>query len=567
MVNTIPVAPDVKAETFEDAVVFITLTASDADDGGDIAPHFTLSALPAHGTLYATDPLFGPKPPEPAQAGTAYAADGWSYDSESNTWSRTFFFVPAPDWSGTTTFDYVVTDSAGADSAAATATMTLEAMADAPVVDANAHDQPDPLGLAEANRPPVAQDDAPNGVGTPVVANPAAPLVSFVGPTWVLANDSDPDAGETALLRVTAAGVSEQTQVAVPPGVETAVAGIYGTLYIKPEGSYVYKLDSARVATMGLAAGEQAVERFVYTAANNGGGAGNQDTATLSIIAQGANDAPLDISISSARVDENVPIGTVVGTLAAFDPDGDPITWTLTDSAGGRFALDPNTGVLTVADDGLFPINFERQQSYTIGVTASDGALRNARQITILVNDIDEAPVLFFLQDKLPVPIPENVLSSSTLYYTLTIHDDALGSWTIALSGEQANLFHLSQQSATVYQLWFDGGVVPDYETLQSYSVSVDVDDPAMGDGPEARFSLTIPVANVQELATTSSVTITVDEDTPRVLTSADFPYNDPDGVDMLQVEILSVPGRESSTTIRPAATLPTRSSSPAGQR
>jgi len=125
MVNTIPVASDVEAETFEDAVVFITLTASDTDDGGDIAPHFTLSALPAHGTLYATDPLFGPKPAEPAQAGTAYAADGWSYDSESNTWSRTFFFVPALEWSGTTTFDYVVTDSANADSAPATATITL----------------------------------------------------------------------------------------------------------------------------------------------------------------------------------------------------------------------------------------------------------------------------------------------------------------------------------------------------------------------------------------------------------------------------------------------------------
>jgi VCBS repeat-containing protein len=438
--NTMPFASDVEAETRKDSIVFITLTSTDTEDGGDLATTFTL-----------TDP---------------------------------------------------------------------------------------------PNSPPVAQDDAPNGIGTPVVANPAAPPVTFVSPASVLANDSDPDAGETALLRVTAAGVPEQTQVAVPPGVETAVAGTYGTLTIKPEGSYVYKLDSARAATMGLAAGVQATERFVYAAANNGGGAGNQDAATLSIIVQGANDAPHDISISSARVDENVPIGTVVGTLAAFDPDGDPITWTLTDSAGGRFALDPNTGVLTVADDGLFPINYERQQSYTIGVTASDGTLSGARQLTISVNDIDEAPILFFLQDKLPVPIPENVLAAPTLYYTLTVRDDALGSWTIALSGAQANLFHLAQLSATVYQLWFDGGVVPDYETLQSYSVSVDVDDPAMGDGPEVRFSVTIPVANVQELATTSSVTITVDEDTRRVLTSADFPYNDPDGVDMAAVEILSVPAK-----------------------
>ena len=83
----------------------------------------------------------------------------------------------------------------------------------------------------------------------------------------------------------------------------------------------------------------------------------------------------------------------------------------MTDSAGGRFALDPNTGVLTVADDGLFPINFEGQQSYTIVARASDGALSSTRQLTIAVNDIDEAPMLSYRQDKLPVPIPENVLA------------------------------------------------------------------------------------------------------------------------------------------------------------
>ena len=427
------------------------------------------------------------------------------------------------------------------------------------------------------NRPPVALDDTPNGVGTPVLANPGAPIVAFVSPVSALANDTDPDAGETALLRVTQAGVSEGTQIAVLPGTETAVLGTYGTLYIKPEGTYVYKLDSARAATLGLAAGEQATEQFVYTAANNGCGAGNQDTATLSIIVQGANEAPRDITISSDRVDENVPIGAAVGTLAAFDPDGNPITWTLTDSAGGRFALDPNTGVLTVADDGFFPINFERQQSYTIVVRASDGTLSSSRQLTIAVNDIDEAPTLTYLQDKLPVPIRENVLAPETLYYTLTVHDDALGSWTIALSGAQADLFHLEQTAPTEYQLYFNGGVVPDYETLQAYSVSVDVDDPAMGDGPDARFNLTIPVANVEEPSTTSSVTITLDEDTPRILTSADFPCNDPDGVGMLRIEILTVPakgklyydptgGKPSDAIVLPGAQTVTKAALDAGQ-
>ena len=43
------------------------------------------------------------------------------------------------------------------------------------------------MDAPEANRPPVALDDTPNGVGIPVVANPGAPLVTFVGPASALA--------------------------------------------------------------------------------------------------------------------------------------------------------------------------------------------------------------------------------------------------------------------------------------------------------------------------------------------------------------------------------------------
>jgi hypothetical protein len=85
MANTIPVAVNVEGLTFEDGVIFITLTASDAEDGvSGASPSFTLSGLPAHGTLYATDHLFGPSPPVLAQTGIAYSPDG-GYDSESGT--------------------------------------------------------------------------------------------------------------------------------------------------------------------------------------------------------------------------------------------------------------------------------------------------------------------------------------------------------------------------------------------------------------------------------------------------------------------------------------------------
>ena len=49
---------------------------------------------------------------------------------------------------------------------------------------------------------------------------------------------------------------------------------------------------------------------------------------------------PHDIVISDASVDENLPAGTVVGTLSATDTPGDVLRFALVDDAGGRFAVD-----------------------------------------------------------------------------------------------------------------------------------------------------------------------------------------------------------------------------------
>jgi hypothetical protein len=78
------------------------------------------------------------------------------------------------------------------------------------------------------------------------------------------------------------------------------------------------------------------------------------------------NEAPGAISDSDAAPDsvaENSANGTVVGVTAlAIDPDvGDSLTYSLTNDAGGRFAIDGATGVVTVADGSL--LDFEMAES------------------------------------------------------------------------------------------------------------------------------------------------------------------------------------------------------------
>jgi len=109
-------------------------------------------------------------------------------------------------------------------------------------------------------------------------------------------------------------------------------------------------------------------------------------TVTINPVA----DTPNDITFSADAVDENAVNGTVVGTASGVDPDtGETFTYALTNDAGGRFAIDANTGEITVADGSL--LNFEAAMSHdiTIRVTDSDGLTYDETK-AITLNDLSE---------------------------------------------------------------------------------------------------------------------------------------------------------------------------------
>jgi VCBS repeat-containing protein len=111
--NDGPVANAVSTSGNEDTVIPVTLTASDMD--GSVAS-FTLSGLPANGTLYLDAAMT-----QIAPAGAALAASGNSL---------TLYFKPPFNWNGATTFNYTATDNSGATSAPASASITVAAVDD-----------------------------------------------------------------------------------------------------------------------------------------------------------------------------------------------------------------------------------------------------------------------------------------------------------------------------------------------------------------------------------------------------------------------------------------------------
>lgn len=109
--------------------------------------------------------------------------------------------------------------------------------------------------------------------------------------------------------------------------------------------------------------------------------------ALLSIAAPNA--APTDLAIDHASVDENLPAGAVVGTLHADDAATDTLTFNLADDAGGRFTVDAKTGVVTTTQ----ALDHEAAASFDIIAKVTDqGGLSTQQQLTIGVNDVNEAP-------------------------------------------------------------------------------------------------------------------------------------------------------------------------------
>ncbi|MEP1407588.1 MAG: VCBS domain-containing protein [Anderseniella sp.] len=115
-------------------------------------------------------------------------------------------------------------------------------------------------------------------------------LSGDVSSTW-----TDADLGEQALLKVVggSAGIAPQLVLTFTGGSgdEAEIAGIYGSLFIKEDGSYRYVLDDADADTEALTDGQSVTDSFNYTIAN-GEDAGDTTTSTINIDIAGSDDGP-----------------------------------------------------------------------------------------------------------------------------------------------------------------------------------------------------------------------------------------------------------------------------------
>ena len=253
-----------------------------------------------------------------------------------------FSYTPVPAFNGTDTFTYQANDGT-TNSNVATATITVNPINDAPTVDA----------VASATIP----EDA------------SVQTVSLSGIGLGAANEGN------QTLTVTAS--SSNTALIPDPTVTYTSPNATGTL------SYIPAANANGTATITVAAQDDG-------GTANGGDDSFQTTFIVTVTP--VNDAPTAIDLDNTSVDENQPVGTLVGTFTAVDPDvGDSHTFSLVPGEG-----DTDNALFSFGSPELktnVPFDFETGNSFSIRVQASDGN-GGTIQAAIIINviDVNEAP-------------------------------------------------------------------------------------------------------------------------------------------------------------------------------
>ncbi len=209
------------------------------------------------------------------------------------------------------------------------------------------------------------------------------------------------------------------------------------------------------------------------------------------------NEVPTGLSLSTATIPENSPLGTIVSSISTQDPDvGDTFTYSLVPGIGSQNNSQFSIVGGSLRSNALF--DFESNTSYSVRIKSTDaGGLSTEGLFAITVTNVNEAPFNLSLSGTLLENTPLNVV---VLSVTATDIDagDSLTYSLVAGQGADDN----SKFAMTV-----TGGIRPlvpiDFETQSSYSIRAKATDAG---GLSVERAFTVLVVNQNDAPTSLSL-------------------------------------------------------------
>ena len=226
----------------------------------------------------------------------------------------------------------------------------------------------------------------------------------------------------------------------------------------------------------------------------------------VTIAVTDVNEAPVitkdaDGGIAASTVSDT----KAIATIAATDPDGDTLTYSVTDT---DFEIDANTGVLTFKNPPTYDSATAANNTKTVTVTVSDGALSDTVVVTITVTapavGPNNAPTFVDASDAEISALAVSVVENTTAVTTLKATDaDAGASLTYSITGgRDAGLFEITDGTTN---LVFK--TAPDFEAPGSAATTpsnIYVVEVTVTDGTDTDvLTLTVTVTDANDVAPT----------------------------------------------------------------
>lgn len=206
---------------------------------------------------------------------------------------------------------------------------------------------------------------------------------------------------------------------------------------------------------------------------------------------------------NAGTVAEGVSNGSAVGIdlaatasadLLALVPGATAITYALADDAGGRFAIDPVTGIVTVANTGLLDyqtapdINGGPDRGYTITVEASAGGVKSPASFTILVTPGNDAPDVPSDANAGADVVMEGAATGTLVGITAQASDPNGNPVTYSLANNDGGRFQINATTGVVSVL---NGALLDYETEPVRYITVRATD-SLGASSDSVFAISL---------------------------------------------------------------------------
>ena len=280
-------------------------------------------------------------------------------------------------------------------------------------------------------------------------------------------------------------------------------------------GAFAINASSGAITVAG-ALDHETTPTYTLTMQVSDGTATANAAATIKVT--DVNEAPVVTAQTTAfTVAEDANNGTTVGTVAATDPENDPLTFSITSgNLSDAFTINARSGAITVAGT----LDRETTSTYTLTVRASDASLSGTADFTVNVTDVNEAPTVTAQSSAFTVA--ENA-NNGTAVGTVAATDPENDRLTFSITnGNTGNAFAVNASSGAITV----AGTL-DHETTPTYTLTVRASDGSLSG--TANFTVNVTDVNEAPVVTAQNAAFTVAENAANGATVGTVAATDPE--------------------------------------